>query len=43
MNDVGPYAWLFEANIQVGYRTDVIKSVATNPVWYVDVGTVELA
>ncbi len=42
MNEVGPYAWLFEANIQVGYRTDVVKSVATNPVWYVDVGTVEL-
>lgn len=42
LNEVGPYAWLFEANIQIGYRTDVIKSVATNPVWYVDVGTVEL-
>jgi peptide/nickel transport system substrate-binding protein len=42
MNDVGPFAWLFEANIQIGYRSDVIKSVATNPVWYVDVGTVEL-
>lgn len=42
MNDVGPFAWLFAANIQIGYRSDIIKSVATNPVWYVDVGTVEL-
>ncbi|HEX4767500.1 MAG TPA: ABC transporter substrate-binding protein [Lichenihabitans sp.] len=42
MNEVGPFAWLFEANIQIGYRTDVIKSLATNPVWYVDVGSVEL-
>lgn len=43
MNQVGPYAWLFEANIQVGYRKDVTKSLATNPVWYVDVGSIELA
>jgi peptide/nickel transport system substrate-binding protein len=42
LNEVGPFAWLFEANIQVGYRADIIKSVATNPVWYIDVGTVEL-
>ena len=25
MNQVGPFAWPFEANIQVGYRKDVIK------------------
>jgi peptide/nickel transport system substrate-binding protein len=42
MNEVGPFAWLFEPFIQIGYRTDVIKSVSTNPVWYIDVGTVEL-
>lgn len=42
INKVGPYAWLFEPYIQIGYRTDVIKSVSTNPVWYIDVGTVEL-
>ncbi len=42
MNEVGPFAWLFEPYIQIGYRTDVVKSVSTNPVWYVDVGTVEL-
>jgi peptide/nickel transport system substrate-binding protein len=42
MNDVGPFAWLFAANIQIGYRSDIIRSVATNPVWYVDVGSVEL-
>jgi peptide/nickel transport system substrate-binding protein len=42
MNEVGPFAWLFEANIQVGYRKDVIKSMATNPVCYLDVGSIEL-
>ena len=25
MNQHGPYAWLFETNYQLGYRTDVIK------------------
>jgi peptide/nickel transport system substrate-binding protein len=43
MNQVGPFAWLFEANIQIAYRKDVIRSFATNPVWYVDIGSVELA
>jgi peptide/nickel transport system substrate-binding protein len=43
INQVGPFAWLFEANIQIGYRKDVIKSLATNPVWYFDIGSVELA
>jgi peptide/nickel transport system substrate-binding protein len=42
LNEIGPCAWLFEANIQIGYRKDVIKSLATNPVWYVDVGSIEL-
>ncbi len=42
MNQVGPFAWLFEGNIQLGYRTDVIKSFATNPVCFFDVGSIEL-
>jgi peptide/nickel transport system substrate-binding protein len=42
MNQVGPYVWLFEGNIQIGYRKDVIKSMATNPVWFFDVGAIEL-
>lgn len=42
MNQVGPYAWLFEANIQIAYRKDIIKAFATNPVWYLDIGSVEL-
>jgi peptide/nickel transport system substrate-binding protein len=42
MNQVGPYAWLFEANVQVGYRKDVIKSIPTNPVWFVDVANIGL-
>jgi len=43
MNRVGPFAWLFEGNIQIGYRSDVIKALATNPVWFFDVGSIELA
>jgi peptide/nickel transport system substrate-binding protein len=42
MNQVGPHAWLFEMVSQIGYRKDVIKSLVTNPVTYVDVGTIEL-
>jgi peptide/nickel transport system substrate-binding protein len=42
MNEVGPHAWLFEMVSQIGYRKDVIKSLVTNPVTYVDVGTIEL-
>jgi peptide/nickel transport system substrate-binding protein len=42
MNQVGPYVWLFEANIQIGYRKDILKPMATNPVWFLDVGSVEL-
>jgi peptide/nickel transport system substrate-binding protein len=42
MNQVGPHAWLFEMMSQIGYRSDVIKSMATNPVTYVDVTDVEL-
>ncbi len=41
MNQVGPFVWLFEANIQIGYRKDILKPMATNPVWFLDVGTVE--
>ena len=41
MNEVGPHAWLFEMVSQIGYRKDVIASLVTNPVTYVDVGTVE--
>jgi ABC-type transport system substrate-binding protein len=42
INQIRPFAWLFEANIQIGYRKDVIKSLATNPVCYFDIGSVEL-
>jgi peptide/nickel transport system substrate-binding protein len=28
INQHGPYAWLFETNYQLGYRTDVIKTLA---------------
>lgn len=43
MNENSPDAWLFEMVSLVGYRKDVIKSVNTNPVSYIDVGSVELA
>lgn len=42
MNQASPDAWLFEMVSLVGYRTDVIKALNTNPVTYVDVGSVEL-
>jgi len=43
MNQVGPYVWLFEANVQIGYRKDILKPMATNPVWFLDAGNVEPA
>lgn len=43
MNEFSPMAFLFESNYQVAYRKDVIKSIETNPVWFVDVGTTKLA
>ena len=42
MNDFSPMAFLFMSNYQVAYRKDVIKSIETNPVWFVDVGTTQL-
>ena len=30
MNEHGPYAWLFETNYQLGYRTDVIETLAVD-------------
>ena len=42
MNQNSPDAWLFEMVSLLGYRKDVIKSVDTNPVSYIEVGSVEL-
>jgi len=42
MNQASPDAWLFEMVSLVGYRKDVIKALNTNPVTYVDLGSVEL-
>lgn len=42
MNDYAPQAYLFMSNYQVAIRKDIIRSIQTNPVWFVDVGTVEL-
>jgi peptide/nickel transport system substrate-binding protein len=30
INQHGPYAWLFETNYQLGYRTDVIKTLSVD-------------
>ena len=30
MNEHGPYAWLFETNYQLGYRADVIETLAVD-------------
>jgi peptide/nickel transport system substrate-binding protein len=43
LNQTGPFAWLFETNLQIGYRKDVIKNLPTNPIWYFDVGKIEMA
>lgn len=42
MNQASPDAWLFEMVSLVGYRKDVIKALDTNPVTYVDIGSIEL-
>jgi peptide/nickel transport system substrate-binding protein len=42
MNGYSPEAYLFMSNYQVAIRKDIIKSIQTNPVWFVDVGTTEL-
>jgi peptide/nickel transport system substrate-binding protein len=34
MNEYGPYAWLFETNYQLGYRTDMIKKLALDILYF---------
>ena len=43
MADYSPFCPLFGMNYQVAIRSDVIKSIQTDPVWFVDVGSIELA
>jgi peptide/nickel transport system substrate-binding protein len=37
MNEHGPYAWLFETNYQLGYRTDVIETLAVDLLTFFDI------
>jgi peptide/nickel transport system substrate-binding protein len=37
INQHGPYAWLFETNYQLGYRTDVIKTLAVDLLSFFDI------
>lgn len=39
INQHGPYAWLFETNYQLGYRTDVIKKLAIDLISFFNIPT----
>jgi peptide/nickel transport system substrate-binding protein len=41
INQFGPYAWLFETNYQLGYRTDVIKKLAIDYLSFFDIPSSE--
>jgi peptide/nickel transport system substrate-binding protein len=41
INQFGPYAWLFETNYQLGYRTDVIKKLAVDLLSFFNIPTSE--
>jgi peptide/nickel transport system substrate-binding protein len=43
INQHGPYAWLFETNYQLGYRTDVIKTLAVDLLSFFNIPTSQLA
>jgi peptide/nickel transport system substrate-binding protein len=43
LNENGPFAWLFETKQIVAYRTDRIKRLSVNPIWYFDIMSSELA
>jgi ABC-type transport system substrate-binding protein len=42
LNQHGPFAWLFEINQIIAYRTDRIKRLSVNAIWYFDVMQSEL-
>jgi peptide/nickel transport system substrate-binding protein len=41
INQVGPYAWLFETNYQIGYRTDVVKKLTVDLLSFFNIPTSE--
>jgi ABC-type transport system substrate-binding protein len=41
INQYGPYAWLFETNYQIGYRTDVIKRLTVDLLSFFNIPTSE--
>jgi peptide/nickel transport system substrate-binding protein len=41
INQHGPYAWLFETNYQLGYRTDVIKTLSVDLLSFFNIPTSE--
>jgi peptide/nickel transport system substrate-binding protein len=43
INQYGPYAWLFETNYQLGYRTDVIKTLAVDLLSFFNIPTSRFA
>jgi peptide/nickel transport system substrate-binding protein len=43
INQHGPYAWLFETNYQLGYRTDMIKKLDVDLLSFFNIPTSEFA
>jgi peptide/nickel transport system substrate-binding protein len=43
LNQNGPFAWLFETKQIIAFRTDRIKRLSVNPIWYFDIMNSELA
>ena len=41
INQYGPYAWLFQTNYQLGYRTDVIKKLSVDLLSFFNIPTSE--
>jgi peptide/nickel transport system substrate-binding protein len=41
INQYGPYAWLFETNYQLGYRTDVIEKLSVDLLSFFNIPTSE--
>lgn len=39
LNQYGPYAWLFETNYQLGYRTDVIEKLSIDLLTFFNIST----
>jgi peptide/nickel transport system substrate-binding protein len=41
LNQHGPFAWLFATNLMIAYRTDKIRQLPANPIWYFDISKMD--